>query len=147
MIPQSSEARVDPMPWGDTVFKMIRVPDENAAARGPAKGVEGEGSDYPVNRAPAPVIEGVFLWAGARLLDRIGLEPGERLEVRLRPTPDDTVEEPEVVIPALRAAGNTSAREALIPGKRRGLLHAAQSAKRADMRARRIAALVPGLGA
>ncbi len=46
-------------------------------------------NDHPVNLAltRAPVVEGVFLWAGASLLDRTGIAPGQPVEVRLRPPP------------------------------------------------------------
>ncbi|MEO1275957.1 MAG: YdeI/OmpD-associated family protein [Pseudomonadota bacterium] len=151
MTPQSFEATVDPMPWGDEIYTVIRVPDEVVAALDPTKRVEGDGADYPGTLTRAPAIERVFLWGGARRLNRMGLEPEDRFDVHLRPAPDNAVEGPfigpEDVTTALRAVGKTGAREALTAGKRRGLLHAAQSAKRADMRARRIAALVPGLGA
>ena len=77
------------------------------AALGAAKRVEGEINEHWVNLAlsRAPVVEGVFLWAGASLLERTGIVPGETLEVRLRPAPDDQVDTPEDVASALRAAG------------------------------------------
>ena len=85
------EALIEPMVWGKSTYTILRIPLEIAEALGNAKRVEGEIAEHPINLAPtrAPVIEGVFLWAGQSLLDRIGLAPGEVVEVRLRPAPDD----------------------------------------------------------
>ena len=113
-----------------------------------ARRVEGEINDHPVNLAPtrAPVVEGAFLWAGRTLLDRLGVEPGEALEVRLRPAPADRVDLPDDLAAALRASGAGPAWEALSPGRRRGLLHGVDAARTPPTRARRIAALLAGLG-
>ncbi len=145
------EARVEPIEWGNATYTLLRLPDEVAREleTSGARRVEGEIADHPVNLAlsRAPVIDGVFVWTGKSLLDRIGIDPGGEVEVRLRPAPDDAVDVPDDVTSALHAAGKTAAWDALTPGKQRGLLYQVSTAKRADTRARRIAALVDGLGA
>lgn len=143
------EGRVEPLLWGRATYTILPLPPRIAAdlqARG-AKRVEGEINDHPVNLAlaRAPVAEGPFLWAGQSLLDRLGVAPGEVLEVRLRPAPDDRVDTPDDIAAALRAAGQTAAWEALTPGKRRGLLYQIDTAKTAPTRTKRIAALIQTL--
>lgn len=134
--------------WGDAVYTVLPLSPDVMDALGHPKRVEGEINDHPVNLAPqkAPVIEDVFLWAGKSLLDRIGIAPGEPLEVRLRPADPDAVALPADVQAALFSAGRLAAWEAMTPGKRRAALHDVTSAKRAETRARRLAALIERLG-
>lgn len=141
------EAAVEPLVWGRATYTVLRLPPPAAAALQGARRVEGEIAEHPVNLAitRAPVVEGPFLWAGRALLDRIGLEPGDRVEVRLRPAPDDRVDLPDDLAAALRAAGATVAWEVLTPGRRRGLLYGLDTARTAPTRERRIASLVAGL--
>lgn len=141
------EAVVEPVVWGKATYTLQRLPDRAVAALGGAKRVEGEINAHWVNLAlsRAPVVEGVFLWAGQSLLDRLGIVPGEVLEVRLRPAPDDQVDTPEDVAAALRAAGMTAEWEALTAGKRRGMLYQIGTAKTAPTRAKRIDAMIQGL--
>ena len=143
----SFEAVVEPVVWGKATYTLLHLPDEAVAALGPAKRVEGEINEHWVNLAlsRAPVVEGVFLWAGQSLLDRLGIVPGEMLEVRLRPAPDDQVDTPEDVAAALRAARMTAEWEALTAGKRRGMLYQIGTAKTAPTRAKRIDAMIQGL--
>jgi hypothetical protein len=138
------EAAVEPREWSRAVYTILRLPPDVAAALAGALRVEGEIAEHPVNLAlsRAPVVEGVFLWAGQSLLDRVGVRPGEVVEVRLRPAPDDRVDVPDDVAAALRAGGVTAAWEALTPGRRRGMLYKVDTAKTAPTRAKRIAALV-----
>ena len=143
------EATVEPVEWGRATYTLLRLPEDAAEAllaQG-AKRVEGEIDDHPVNLAlsRAPVVEGVFLWAGASLLDRLGISPGEVLEVRLRPAPDDQVDTPEDVAVALRAAEMTAVWETLTAGKRRGMLYQIGTAKTAPTRAKRIDAMIQSL--
>jgi len=145
----SFEGRVEPMEWGKSVYTVLRVPPEIAetlAAEG-AKRVEGEINEHPVNLAltKAPVIDGVFLWAGKTLLDEIGIEPGEVLDVRLRKADDTVVDVDDDILLALRQAAATDRWNALTPGKRRGLLHGIATAKRAETRAKRIAKMIADL--
>lgn len=145
----SFDGQIEPVQWGNATYTMLPVPNDVAAellARG-ARRVEGEINDHPINLAlsRAPVVDGVFLWTGKSLTDQLGVGPGERLEVRLRKAPDDAVDLPGDVAVALRAAGVQAEWEALTPGKRRGMLYAVSTAKRAATRARRIEALVAEL--
>ena len=140
----SFDGAVEPMEWGNSVYTVLRIPPEVLDALGPTKRVEGEINDHPVNMAltKAPVFDGVFVWAGKSVLKDIGIEPGERIEVRLRPAPDDAVDVPPDVINAIRSAGLTDAWDALTPGRKRGLLHSVNTAKRAETRIKRIAKLL-----
>ena len=143
------DAMVVPMEWGDAVYTVLPLPEHVVTALGKTRRVEGEIADHPVNLAitRAPVIDRPFLWTGKSLLSRVGIEPGDEIAVRLRPAPDDQVEVAEDVAAALRASGCSEAWTSLTPGKRRAALHHIDTAKRADTRARRIAALVDDLKA
>jgi hypothetical protein len=143
------EGRIEPLEWGRATYTILRLPPAVAdtLAAGKARRVEGEINDHPVNLAlsRAPVVDGVFLWTGWTLLDRLSVEPGEPLEIRLRPADPDEVDTPDDLATALRAAGATAAWEALTPGRRRGLIHQVETARTAATRAKRIAALVAGV--
>lgn len=143
------EGRVEPLSWGKATYTILRLPPAVAAAlsAGGARRVEGEINDHAVNLAlsRAPVVEGIFLWAGASLLDRLGVAPGDWLQVRLRPAPDDLVDTPEDMAFALRSAGVTAVWDGLTAGKRRGMLYQVNSAKTEKTRAKRIAALIAAL--
>lgn len=145
----SFEGQVVALVWGSATYTILPLPPDaaEALAARKAKRVEGEINDHPVNLAlaRAPVVDGPFLWAGQSLLDRLGVAPGELLEVRLRPAPDDRVDTPDDIAAALRAAGQTAAWEALTHGKRRGLLYQIDTAKTAPTRTKRIAALIQTL--
>ena len=142
-------ARITPMEWGDSVYTVVPLSDDILATLGKTKRVEGEFNDHPVNlaiaKAPAAVIGTPFLWAGKTLLDRVGLEPGEEFEARLRPAPDNVGDVPPDVTNALRSAGLTDMWEALTPGKRRSHLYPIDTAKRAETRMNRIAKLLETL--
>ncbi|MEY4695962.1 MAG: hypothetical protein RIT14_390 [Pseudomonadota bacterium] len=143
------EGRVEPLPWGKATYTILRLPPDVATrlqAAG-ARRVEGEINDHPVNLAltRAPVVDGVFLWAGAQLLSRLGIAPGESLDIRLRPAADDRVDAPEDLALALRQAGLSQAWADLTPGKRRGLLYHLDTAKTASTRAKRILTLLQSL--
>ena len=96
-------------------------------------------------RADPDVLEGPFLYTGKAFLRATGIEPGERVEVRLRPADPDHVEVPEDVVAALRAAGRTAEWEALTPGRRRAALAPVAQARRPTTRAARIEKLVAAL--
>ena len=139
------EGEIIPIELGKSTYTVLPLPDQIAdvlQAEG-ARRVEGEINDHPVNLAltKAPVIDHIFLWTGKSLLDEIGIAPGEPVDVRLRKA-DDSVETPEDVMLALRQADATAAWEALTPGKKRGLLHHVNIAKRAETRAKRITKLI-----
>ena len=145
----SFEAAVEPLEWGRAVYTILRLPPDvvEALQRAGARRVEGEIAEHPVNLAltKAPVVDGVFLWAGKSLLERIGIVPGERVEIRLRPAPPDALETPDDVALALRQGEVADAWETLTPGKRRGLLYQINIAKRPDTRAKRIVNLIKAL--
>lgn len=143
------DAMIVPMEWGDTVYTVLPLPSDVTQALGDAKRVEGEFNDFPVNLAiaKAPVIDTPFLWTGKSLLDRTGLVPNERFEARLRAADPNAVDVPTDVLTALRSGGVLAAWEALTPGKQRGHLHQIDTAKRAETRAKRIAALIQTLDA
>lgn len=140
------EGRVEFVVWGRATYTILRLPAEVAkslAALG-AKRVDGEIDDYPVNLAlsRAPVVEGVFLWTGKSLLDRLGIGPGQPLDVRLRKAASDEVDTPDDLISALRAAGQAERWDSLTPGRRRGLLYQISTAKTAATRTKRISSIV-----
>jgi antitoxin component of MazEF toxin-antitoxin module len=142
--------RVETLEWGKSTYTIVRLPDdvaERLAAEG-AKRVEGEINEFPVNLAPtrAPVLAETFLWTGRSVLDRIGLAPGDEVEVRLRKAPDDEVETPDDVAAALRAADATHLWEALTPGKRRGLIYQIGTARTQATRDKRIVKLIADIG-
>jgi Bacteriocin-protection, YdeI or OmpD-Associated/Domain of unknown function (DUF1905) len=141
------EGRVEPLTWGRSTYTILRLPEAALQALGKTRRVEGEIADHPVNLAlsRAPVVEGVFLWTGSSLLDRIGIQPGEPVEVRLRPAPDDRVDLDPDIEAALRVAGVLSVWESLTPGKRRGLLYQIATAKTDPTRLKRIRKLVEDL--
>jgi hypothetical protein len=145
----SFEGRIEPLVRGDATCTILRLPADVADAldAAGARRVDGELNDHPVNLAltRGPPFDGVFLWAGRSLRDRVGVEPGEWLDVRLRPADPDAVDVPDDVAAAIRMAGRQDARDALTPGKRRGMLYQVATAKTAPTRAKRIAALVAGL--
>ena len=101
------EGRVEPLTWARATYTILRLPDDALRSLGKTRRVEGEIAEHPVNLAlsRAPVVEGVFLWTGQSLLDRIGIQPGEPVEVRLRPAPDDRVDLDSDIEAALRAGG------------------------------------------
>lgn len=142
------EGRVEPRRTGRATYTILPLPAEAAADLAGARRVEGEIAEHPVNLAlsRAAEVEGPFLWTGRSLLDRIGLEPGRPVEVRLRAAPEAEVEVPDDLAHALRAGDATAAWEALTPGRQRGALYGLATAKRPETRARRIEAPVAGLG-
>ena len=142
------EGRVEHLTWGRPTYTILRLPDDAVKALGPCRRVEGEIAEHPVNLAlsRAPVVQGVFLWTGQSLLDRIGIQPGELVEVRLRPAPDDRVDLDPDIEAALREGGVLDQWQSLTPGKRRGLFYQIATAKTDQTRKARIAKLVGTLG-
>lgn len=150
MIPYATfEGKVEAVQMGRATYTILRLPPDVARALDGARRVEGEIAEHPVNLAPSrmPDVDGPFLWAGKTLLDRIGLAPGEVVEVRLRPARDDQVDVPEDVAAALLAHGMTAAWGALTPGMQRSALYQIGTAKTAPTRAKRITALMARLSA
>ena len=142
----SFEARIEPVAWGEKTHTVLRLPPE-AVALTRAERVEGEIAEHPVNLAVvhAEPVDGAFVWAGKNLLARNGAQPGETVEVRLRPVDPFSADLPGDLAAALLAAGRSALWHAATPGKRRGWRYRIDMAKRADTRARRIAELVAAL--
>lgn len=141
------EGRIEPMEWGKSTYTVLRLHPDVMQALGPAKRVEGEFNDHPVNLAvtKAPAIDDPFLWTGKSLLTKIGIEPGEVFEARLRAADPDALDVPSDVVNAIRSAGLSEIWDALTPGKKRGLLHTIETAKRTETRLKRIAKLLASL--
>jgi hypothetical protein len=141
------EGRVTPLEWGRATYTVLRLPHDVMSGLGKTRRVEGEINDHPFNLAltRAPVCPDVFLWAGQTLLQRVGIAPGEIVEVRLRPAPDNQVDLADDVLAALRAHDSTQIWANLTPGKQRGLLYHIETAKTPATRAKRIAALLGSL--
>ncbi|MEL7098090.1 MAG: YdeI/OmpD-associated family protein [Pseudomonadota bacterium] len=139
------DAVVEPLICGEKTYTIVPIlNDVIAALPTGTKRIQGEFADHPINLAltKAPVIDGSFVYTGSSFLDEAGLTPGTAFEARIRPADPNAVKVPEDVMAALRAAGRSADWEALTPGKRRGMLHSVNTAKRAETRARRIAALI-----
>lgn len=141
------EGRIEPLEWGRNTYTILCLPAEVVEALGRPRRVEGEIADHPIEAgvARADVIADAFLYIGKNFLAAAGIEPGEAVEARLRTADPDRVEVPADVAAAIRAVGRTAAWEALTAGRRRGLLHTVATARRAQTRARRIAALLAAL--
>ncbi|MEL6640322.1 MAG: YdeI/OmpD-associated family protein [Pseudomonadota bacterium] len=143
---QSFIGRIVPMEWGKSTYTVLPIPDDVSAAlfANGAKRVEGEIGDFPINLAltKSPVMGQVFVYTGKSFLRESGISPGEEVEVRMRPAPDQLVETPEDLVFALRQAEMSDRWAALTPGKRRGLIHTVTTAKRPETRAKRIAKIL-----
>ena len=141
--------RIVPMEWGKSTYTILPIPDEVSRAlyAAGAKRVEGEIGDFPINLAltKAPVIDQVFVYTGKTFLRDSGIDPGDEVEVRMRPAPEQLVETPDDLALALRQAALTDRWDALTPGKQRGLIHTINTAKRAETRAKRIAKVLAEL--
>ena len=145
---QTFDGVIEPMEWGKNTYTILRIPDVvMAALPAETRRIEGEFGDFPINLAltKAPVIEGTFVYTGKAFLAESGLEVGEAFEARIRYVDPDLVETPEDVAAALRLAGRAADWNKLTPGNQRGRLHAVNTAKRADTRARRIQNLISEL--
>jgi hypothetical protein len=142
-------ATVETMAMGRSTYTLLRLP---AAVAKPllasgVKRVEGEINEHAVNLAltTSPHVEGLFVWAGKSLLDRIGIGPGETVDVRLRQVADELVELPDDLAQALSRALAMARWLALTPGKRRGHLYQLGTAKTVATRNKRITAIVDEL--
>lgn len=122
------EGRVEPLTCGRATYTILQLPKDAVRELGPCRRIEGG-----------------FLWTRQSLLDRIGMPPGEAVEVRLRPSSDDRVDLDPEIETALRAGQVLDAWEGLAPGKRRGLLYQIATAKTLPTRQKRIARLVEDL--
>ena len=143
------EGQVIPMEWGKSVYTVLPLPDDVAealCAQG-AKRVDVEMNDCPFNMAltKAPVLDQVFVYAGKKVLAEAGIEPGDRIVIRMRKADQDAVDVPNDLSLAIRQAGVMEAWDALTPGRKRGMVHTVVSAKREETRLGRVAKLIAEL--
>ncbi len=111
-----------------------------------ARRAGGEIAGHPVNLAlsRAPEGDGLLLWAGKGVPDRLGAKPAPRLDLRLRAAAPDAADAPADLQNALRRAGQTEAWQRLTPGKKRGARYRTDTARTDATRARRSARIVKG---
>ena len=138
-----------PMEWGKTLYTVLPLPNDvhqTLEAQG-ARRVDVELNDVPFNMAltKAPVIDQVFVYTGKTVLAEAGIEPGERIDVRMRKSDPSKVEVPKDARLAFRQAGVADQWSMLTPGEQRGMLHRVTSAKREATRKARIAKLIAEL--
>lgn len=137
------------MNWGKARYTVIGMPQalvEAARACGTRR-VAGELEATPVNLAltTAPVFAGTFVWAGASLLRRLGLEAGDPVTGHLYPVDPDYVLVPHDVQLALEAAGLGDAWGLMSPASRRRHLVPIDASATPATRARRVHALIESL--
>ena len=139
-------AVVEPMAWGRSTYTVLRVPDSlvDAARAAGTRRVAGTVDEVEVNLALTrnDVIDDHYLYAGASLLRRLGVRPGDVVDCVLAPVDPDEVAVPGEVVAALEGAGLSDRWEALAPPTRRRLLQPVQSARRESTRADRVAVLL-----
>ncbi len=139
-------AVVEPMAWGRSTYRVIRVPDSlvDAARAAGTRRVAGTVDEVEVNLALTrnDVVDDHYLYAGASLLRRLGVRAGDVVDCVLAPVDPDEVAVPGEVVDALEGAGLAGQWEALAPSTRRRLLQPVQSARRESTRADRVAVLL-----
>ncbi len=108
--------------------------------------VDAEINDYPIAGAFQPARGKYYLMLSKRFLKSAGLAIGDKVEVRFRVADQEEVNVPEELEAALK--GDRAARtfwKSLSAGKRRGMAHRVESAKRAETRARRVVEIMEAL--
>ncbi len=143
------DALLEAMPWGRSIYTILRVSRslEEAARAAGTRRAEGTIEDVPVNVAVnrADVLPDAFMYAGKPLQRRLGARPGDLLHCRLRPADPDDVLLAEDVHRALADSGRLDAFERRTPGERRRLLQPVEAAVKPETRRQRIAALLGSL--
>ncbi|MGL5867380.1 MAG: YdeI/OmpD-associated family protein [Dermatophilaceae bacterium] len=140
---------VEPVHWGRATYTVLRVPlglADDARALGTrrvAGTIEGEPVNLAVNRVAE--LDEPFVYAGASLLRRIRVEPGEPVSCALAPEDPDAVHVPPDVEQAIDDAGGRARWESLTPADRRRKVYTVESARTAATRERRIAAVIRDL--
>ncbi len=143
------DALVEPLHWGRNRYTIVRLPAAlvaQARAQGTHR-LRGDIEGNPVNLAvtKAPVIEDAFVYVGAALLRRIGVDVGQPVGCRFAPADPDEVDLPEDVEEALAGAGLLGVWEQLRPAARRRRLMPVDGVVTPAARARRIHELLDGL--
>ena len=150
------EAAVEPLNWDGTRYTVIRLPSQVAAAlplqAHPRLRVEGEVGEIPMtwtwNPAPAVLGEGWFAYLSRAKLKERGLAVGHVASVSFNLADQDGVDVPAELLLALAGdEGAQAAWDALTPGRRRGLAHMVESAKRQQTRDKRTQQIVGALAA
>lgn len=143
------DALIEPMPWGRSLYTILRLDAglEAAAKDARTRRVEGTIEDVPVNVGlnRADVLPDPFMYVGKPLQRKLGAGPGDVVRCRLRPADADDVPLPDYLTSALADAGRLTAFEQKAPAERRRLLQPVEEAAKPETRQRRIAALVRSL--
>ena len=143
------DALVEVLPWGRSLYTIVRVEGalESAAKAARTRRVEGTIDEVPVNVGVnrADVIPDAFMYAGKGLQRRLGVRPGDVVHCRLRPADPDDVPLPEDIQRALSDSGRLAAFEGRTPPERRRLLQPIEEAVKPETREQRIAALLRSL--
>ncbi|MGL5818756.1 MAG: YdeI/OmpD-associated family protein [Phycicoccus sp.] len=140
---------VESVRWGRATYTVLCVPAglaDDAQALGTrrvAGTVEGEPVNLAVNRVAE--LGEPFVYAGASLLRRIRVEPGEPVTCVLAPEDPDAVHVAPDVAAAVDAAGARDTWDALTPAARRRRVYTVESARTASTRERRLAAVIRDL--
>ncbi len=143
------DAVVEPMPWGRSIYVIVRLEQTLAEAARTARTRRVEGTidevrvNVGVNRAD--VLPDAFMYAGKALQRRLGARPGDVVHCRLRPADPDDVPLPDDLHRALADAGRLGAFERRTPAERRRLLHPIEDAVRPETRQQRTTALLRSL--
>ncbi|MGZ5400682.1 MAG: YdeI/OmpD-associated family protein [Nocardioides sp.] len=149
--PVTFDALLEIMPWGRSVYTVIKVPDELAAQAGreSTRRVEGslDGLVVNVGLNRTDIIPDTFIYVGRGLQRRLGVRAGAVVRCVLAPADPDHVPVPDDVLDVLEDAGRRDAFERLPAPERRRLLVPVEGAARPATRERRIAALVDSLPA
>lgn len=142
-------AAVEPLVWGRSTYRVIRLPGElvDAAAAAHTRRVSGWVDQVEVNLGVnrADVLPDAFAYCGDALLRRLGVRVGDAVQLRLRPADPDAVLVADDVRAALGDAGAWDAFTARRPAEQRRLLQPVEDAAREETRQRRVQALVRAL--
>jgi hypothetical protein len=143
------DAIIEALPWGRSVYTIIRVPPalETVAGMTGTRRVEGTIDDVRVNLGinRADIVDQAFMYAGKALQRRLGAGTGDLVSCRLRPADPDDVPLDDDVRRALADAGRLHAFLALEPARQRRLLHPISAAVRPQTRRQRLESLIESL--
>ena len=143
------DALLEAMPWGRSIYTILRVDRslEEAARSAGTRRVEGTIDEVTVNVAVnrADVLPDALMYAGKAMQRRLGARPGDLLHCRLRPADPDDVLLAQDVHRALTDSGRLDAFERRTPAERRRLLQPIEAAVKRDTRRQRITALLGSL--
>ncbi|KAA0924479.1 hypothetical protein FQ188_14580 [Rhodococcus sp. ANT_H53B] len=139
---------LEPLTWGKNTYAIVRVPAElvEAAKRWPTRRIDGSidglSLNLGLNKADADVMPGSFVYVGAGLQRRLGVNIGDLLSCEFEPADPDLVPVPKDLEQAMENAECTAAWERKRASERRQLLMPIDNAAREQTRADRVARLV-----